>query len=189
MSREIPLTKGFVAIVDDEDYEELSKYSWHWQNPDYATRTENGKTVSMHRQILGVAEDIQTDHVNGRGRDNRRSNLRVCTHTQNMYNKRPYKGRRFKGVSHRTTNSFAASIRAEGATHYLGSYPTEEAAARAYDAAARKYHGEFAWLNFPPRKLPDGRVIPIADDATRLAHFMAVPRDWIFMGRKIERVA
>lgn len=189
MSREIPLTKGFVAIVDDEDYAELSQYTWHWQAPDYATRTENGKTIAMHRQILGTGPDVETDHINGNGKDNRRKNLRVCTHAQNMRNRGAYKGRRFKGVIHRTKNSFVAQIRSDGKSRYLGSYRTAEEAARAYDVAAIKYHGEFARLNFPIRQREDLTTIPSVTDELRLGEFFAVRRAWFFITQEPSRVA
>jgi hypothetical protein len=90
------------------------------------------------------------DHINGNTSDNRITNLRVCTMTENQHNRRPDKGRKYKGPT-LNKGKWRCQIHLPGRpmqTH-LGYFPTEEAAARAYDAAAKKHFGEFARLNFP----------------------------------------
>lgn len=189
MSREIRLTKGFVAIVDDHDYAELSQYTWHWQSPDYATRTENGKTIAMHRQILNSPKGVKTDHINGHGLDNRCRNIRVCTHAQNMRNVGPKAGRRFKGTKKRCRR-FWAEICVDGRCIQLGKFDTEEEAARAYDVAAVQYHGLFASVELSPqRQRDDLSVVPPVTDELRLREFFAVRRDWSFITQEPSRVA
>lgn len=94
------------------------------------------------------------DHINGDGLDNRRSNLRVCSHAENRRNSKKVSGRRklashYKGVSHPSKNRWTASITVMWKTLHIGSFKTEIEAARAYDEAARNHHGVFARLNFP----------------------------------------
>jgi hypothetical protein len=90
--KEIPLTKGKVALVDDEDFEEVSKVTWYLvkiRNTCYAhgyVKPPSKKMEYMHRLILKTPEDMETDHINGNGLDNRKENLRVVTHRQNMQN-------------------------------------------------------------------------------------------------------
>jgi hypothetical protein len=158
--KKIPLTKGKFALVDDTDYEFLSQWKWEWRSTrhrghsGYAIRrpTVDGKRIilRMHRVLLGVTDpQVEVDHVNGNGLDNRRSNIRACTRSQNQANQR--KRGRFKGVypSHNRKNKYLALVGVEGKSVYLGVFPTAIAAAKAYDKAAREYHGEFACLNFP----------------------------------------
>lgn len=164
---EIPLSQGKVAIVDDSDLALVSNYKWHaakrrtvW----YAATVVKAKTrcgitlLYMHKLIFGVDKG-RVDHRNGNGLDNRRSNLRAATRTQNSQNsaKRhstngtpppsPYKG---VSISRSKRNPWRARIKVERQEIILGYYKTQEEAARAYDAAALKYFGEFARLNFPP---------------------------------------
>ena len=164
MSKTIPLTQGKVAIVDDEDYEELSKYKWcvhkeheYW----YAVCTVNNKKnkgmTKMHRAILGFPEGKQIDHINHNGLDNRKENLRVCTHAENLYNRKKSKNNTsgLKGVSHRMRNrlhKWEASIKHCQKTIYLGCFTDKNDAGRAYDKKARELFGEYAVLNFPEMK-------------------------------------
>lgn len=153
----IPLTQGKFAIVDDEDYEELSKYKWHLSKLSifYARKTrkyESGKfsTISMHRYLLNAQKGMFVDHINGNGLDNRRSNIRICTQKENNRNMRIGKKNKsgYKGVSWATdAQKWRAFIYVEGKNINLGRFSDKEAAAGAYNEAAKKYHGEFASLN------------------------------------------
>lgn len=165
MSKTIPLTRGQYAIVDDEDYERLSKMKWTYLHKHGKSEGEGYgvhyyrvgskvKAVQMHRLITDAPAGMDVDHINGDGLDNRKSNLRVCTRSQNLRNQRVKsnkKGSRFKGV-HRIPNPknpFVASIYVSGRLRYLGVFHSEVAAALAYDDAAKIHYGEFARLNFP----------------------------------------
>ena len=156
--REIPLTRGLVALVDDADYEMLSRFRWFSQPKEYTAyalrnETANGRqtTKRMHRMIMLPGPEQHVDHINGDGLDNRRSNLRLCTHGQNMRNGRPRSGARsqFKGVDwdkqHRKWR--ARVTRDSGQRLHVGFFDTESEAANAYDVAATEAYGEFARIN------------------------------------------
>ena len=161
--RLIPLTRGKYAIVDPEDYEELAKYNWFaciGGAGFYAIRMVKAaggrsrqKRVAMHRVIMHAPEWLYVDHINGNGLDNRKANLRIATPAQNCQNRGKYLAgtvSRFKGVMCRGKNpSWGASIKANSKEIWLGTFRSEIEAAKAYDRAAKKYHGEFARLNFP----------------------------------------
>jgi hypothetical protein len=118
----------------------------------YARRYERGRQISMHRQIMQPPPGKVTDHMNGNGLDNRRSNLRNCLPTENGRNRQRNRRSRtgFKGVGqYKRTGKYYASIRFKGKTLYLGQYDTPVEAARAYDRKARELFGQFARLNFP----------------------------------------
>src|SRR5690242_11721427 len=105
--KSIPLSRGLVALVDDEDYESLSGFNWfaqHISGKDYATRRVGEYTILMHRQIMGLryGDEREVDHKeSSKTLDNRRSNLRIAEHIQNMYNRGKNKNNTsgFKGVS------------------------------------------------------------------------------------------
>lgn len=160
--REIGLTQGQVALVDDADYEELSKYKWYslkncWGDF-YAVRKspiQEGKrfTIYMHRQLLGLdyRDKREGDHQNHNTLDNRQDNLRVCTHFQNMRNQKLSlnQSSKFKGVTwDKCVKKWQASIYVNGKSKNLGRFLMEEIAALAYDMVAIREFGEFACLNF-----------------------------------------
>lgn len=161
MTKEIPLSKGLVALVDDDDFEWLvANGPWHAASLDgrvYAVHTEfeaprTFRALRMHKLLIPGVRYV--DHINRNSLDNRRCNLRAATASQNAQNRRrradskwPYKG--IRGISDSRPNPWLASITLAGKTTHLGTFPTAELAARAYDAAAIENFGEFAAINFP----------------------------------------
>ena len=151
---EIPLSGGMVAIVDAADAERVRQYTWYASRDGsrvyvlrHIRRPDGGDSnQSLHQFLTGYR---LCDHRNGDGLDNRSSNLREATPSQNMWNRRRASGASgFKGVSKRGRN-WRARIKVCDKEVYLGMYAVQEDAARAYDMAARELHGEFATLNFP----------------------------------------
>lgn len=165
--RRIPLTKGKFAIVDTDDYVWLRKFRWFASKNGatyYAKRNaylwENSKTrtITMHRLILKAPDNLVVDHINYNGLDNRKANLRLATFAQNtrhvIRTMNPGSSK-YKGVSwYNRDKVWAVKIMADGKTIRIGYFKDEIQAALAYDKAAKKYHGEFAALNFPlsPRR-------------------------------------
>lgn len=171
--REIPLTKGYIALVDDEDYEGLAGYKWQATVKKrnsrliYAQRVETcqGKQTAiwMHRVILGAPKGMEVDHRNGNGLDNQRGNLRLATHAQNIcnsileantsgfrgvfYDRTPRKGKRYR-----------VRLKRQGIIYRFGVYQDAFEAACVYDDAATILFGEFARLNFPERAV-DGESV------------------------------
>ncbi len=154
MSKQLPLTQGKYALVDDADYDLLSRWDWYaWWSGSvwYARRSHKGKKLYLHREILKAGKDDVTDHVNHDGLDNRRCNIRVCTQLQNARNKPPRKNQssKYKGVYwHKLAAKWTAQIAPSRCRKHLGVFEKEIDAAVAYDKAAEKYYGEFACLNF-----------------------------------------
>lgn len=157
--KKIPLTQGQFAIVDDEDYEALSKVKWYASktpNTYYANRCKekrDGKQIKvpMHRQILNAPSNLIVDHINHDGLDNRRENLRLCTHTDNMRNRKiNYNNRSgFKGVTwDKTHKKWRPNIQVDGKDMFLGYHFCIIKAAKIYDENARKFFGDFAKTNF-----------------------------------------
>ena len=157
--KEIPLTKGLVAIVDDEDYDFINQFKWCADDRGGYCRAMRGihcgkkyTTQRMHRLLLNPPKGMEVDHINHNGLDNRRCNLRICTHAQNQHNQQKQRRRKlsqFKGVSLAGTDvKWRAFIHLDSRFLSLGYFHSEIDAAKAYDEAAKKYHGEFANLNF-----------------------------------------
>lgn len=159
----IPLTQGKVALVDDEDFEWLNQWKWHYRkgHPNrekgYAGRSiflGTGKrgTVLMHREILKVKKGQIPDHHDGDGLNNQRSNLRVGNMKDNSANRSKVRSKcssKYKGVSwHKASSYWRASIKKNQKWMHIGSFQTEEDAAKAYDKKASELFGTFAKLNF-----------------------------------------
>ena len=155
----VVVSGSYVAFVDDDDYEWISQHRWRVQQGGqnlYAVASISGRQVFMHRLIKKAAAGEIIDHVDGNGLNNCKCNLRVATHAQNLQNSGPRRKKnktsRFKGVwfiKDGCRNCWRAGITANGKRQNLGTFATEEEAARRYDEAAKELHGEFARLNFP----------------------------------------
>jgi hypothetical protein len=156
--REIPLTQSKVALVDDEDFNYLNQWNW-CINKDVRTlyafkgKSQNSnKASSMHQLLVSVPEGMEIDHINHNGLDNRKENLRVCTHAENIHNQRTQnrnKTSQFKGVCWmEKSKRWRARIKVNMEFIYLGSFISEIKAALAYDKASKKYYGDFSCTNF-----------------------------------------
>lgn len=157
-----------VALVDDDDYVYLSQFNWHAAKSDlfYAVTTSLGGHIRMHRLILGLKpfDRKMVDHRDRNGLNNQRSNIRICSNAENQKNKQPSGTSKYLGVCWHTTkrtyfrkktndwvtyisSSWKSSIKAGDKYKHLGRFENEIDAAKAYNEAAIKYHGEFANLN------------------------------------------
>jgi hypothetical protein len=157
--RRIYLSEDAWTILDQQDYYRFGCFKWEISGNDnkfYAVRnvkagSSRTTTVRLHRLILNAPQDLVVDHINGDSLDNRRANLRLATHSQNCCNKkkRENTSSRFMGVCfEKSKNKWCVRIRHSGKRIWLGRFDSEIDAAKAYDEAAKKYHGEFARLNF-----------------------------------------
>lgn len=157
--KQIPLTKGRFALVDDEDYEVLSAFKWHVNSNGYALRSTrlNGvkRDIRMHRLLMGLApdDDRLVDHIDGDPLNNQRANLRLATWSQNCRNRKMQSNNSsgFKGVRwHSKDLRWVAQIVVAGRRKHLGNFRTREEAHAAYCKAAVELYGEFA--NFGEKK-------------------------------------
>lgn len=157
--KEISVSQGRKAIVDNDDYELLSQYKWYLhvsrrrtaEDLHYCwTHQVDGHNVLMHRLIMNAQPGQFVDHINGNGLDNRKANLRLCSKSQNAQNIKARWGKsRFKGVYwHKHRKKWAVEININGKKKSLGHYIDEVEAAKVYDKVARQYFGEFADVNF-----------------------------------------
>lgn len=153
--KKIKLSNGGISTVDDSDYSIVSKYNWHLLKvgrKEYAAMWVGTKIILMHRFILGV-EDNKTlvDHKDHNGLNNQQYNIRSCNRSQNGANRRSSinSTSKYLGVSwSKNKNKWQAQITINGKCKNLGRSHNEVEAAKRYDEAAIKYHGEFANLNF-----------------------------------------
>ncbi|MCJ7730610.1 MAG: beta-Ala-His dipeptidase [Sedimentisphaerales bacterium] len=162
--RKIYLGEGEWTILEPQDYYRLRDFKWRllgngwnfYAVRDVKTKPYRTKVFSMHREIMNPPDGLLVDHRNNDSLDNRKANLRLATHSQNSCNRRKIKSKtssRFIGVCFdKYRERWTAYIRFHGRRIWLGRFKNEMDAAKAYDEAARKYHGEFARLNFPDDK-------------------------------------
>ena len=152
----VPLTRGFVTLVDAADWPAVSRHTWcvfnaHTKWPYAVSGSDGCRTgkLVLHRFLLAAPPGLHVDHVNLDTLDNRRSNLRLVTPAENHANQRHFgTSSRYRGVIwHR--GKWRATVTARGQFHYLGRFTDEEAAARAVDAVLRAVWGDRAHLNFP----------------------------------------
>jgi hypothetical protein len=154
VTKRIPLTQGFSAIVDASNFAALSSVKWTAATScgkTYAIRRSGPQRQWMHRVVCPAPTGVEVDHINGDTLDNRRSNLRHATKAQQQHNSkmRSHNKSGFKGVilDHRNGH-WMAKIVVAGKLKHAGSFPAIVEAARAYDSAAKKHFGEFARTNF-----------------------------------------
>lgn len=155
----IPLTKGYFTKVDDDDYERLAIYRWY---ADASRLSEvravrsinigNKKTrrITLSREIMNAPKELKVDHINRDTLDNRKCNLRICTQGENCRNrsKMTNSKSKYKGIGWNSTqNKWISKIVYKGKRIHLGVFVDECEAARVYNEAAKKYFGEFAYLN------------------------------------------
>jgi len=139
-----------VVMVDDDDYERLSNLTWWMNGPGYADGWVDGKGCLMHRFIMGAKKGQEIDHINSNKLDNRKENLRFCTHLENItrIGIRKNNSTGYVGVSKKSYGRpYRAYLRSAGIQLFLGTFDTPEEAALAYNDAAKKHFGEFAYLN------------------------------------------
>lgn len=159
--KEIPLNRGLFVRVDADDWDAISNYGWYAARqvrktvPDswYVVahiKTADGRTVttSMHRLIMRPPKGMEVDHLDHDGLNNTRSNLRICTRSENMRNRRSAHRDLPRGVFVVRGICFGAQLMSRGKAYYNGlNHKTPEDAARAYNEMAIKHHGKFATLN------------------------------------------
>jgi hypothetical protein len=170
---EIPLTRGKIALVDDADFETVSRYKWravkneafgqtYWYAQAHLPMVDGRrKDVKMHRLIMGAPDGVQVDHRDFDGLNNQRYNIRIASAVQNGSHRRksvailavrcssPFKGVTFVADQRVKSRPWKAMIGYKNERRLVGYFATDKEAAAAYDAAARTLHGEFAKLNFP----------------------------------------
>lgn len=154
----IQLTRGKQTMVDDDDYDELSRFKWWTDAYGYALTSIGGrrdkKNVRMHRMIVQAKKGEVVDHIDGDPLNNQRNNLRIGTQKENIRNSKPRKSRSgYKGVSwYKQTSSWVARVVCDGKYYHVGYYKNPEDAARAYNKKATELFGEFARLNIVQTK-------------------------------------
>lgn len=149
--RRIALAHGQSVLVDAADYEWLSRHQWT-VCAGYAARHENGRRISMHREIMKAPPGMVVDHIDGNKQNNCRSNLRICTPRENVQNRAKQIGSasRFKGVFYdKSHGKWYVGVCCNGQHLKTGYFDDEIEAARVYDRLAAELFGAFAYLNFP----------------------------------------
>lgn len=141
-------------LLDDEDYNKVKESAYCLSNCKLHSKKIQvkfkGRNISLANFILDLEPGTLIDHIDRNPFNNQRSNFRICDHQQNNFNKGPYDGRKYKGVSYaKRRNKWEANITKTYKQYKIGYFNTEIEAAKAYDKYAKELHGEFAYLNFP----------------------------------------
>lgn len=150
--------KDLTVFIDNEDYDLIAHHKWTvrygWGNTPYAIGRINGKYIPMHRLLMNPPKEMLVDHKNHNTLDNRRKNLRICTRSQNMWNRKKSCGTsKYKGVHWCSyKNRWRADIYIYNKCIKLGRFDSEDDAAKAYNKKAKELFGEFACLNKIKRK-------------------------------------
>lgn len=153
--------RSFIVSVEKEKL--VREHKWYISIHGYVLRTKDD--LSLHRFLLNAEKTEIIDHINRTPLDNRDCNLRKVTKQQNQINQNPSKNKKYKGVyKHSKNNSFVAQITCNYKYNYIGSFPTEKEAARAYDEKALELFGEFAYLNFPSTEKESKNKIVTPED-------------------------
>jgi hypothetical protein len=152
----IPLTQGQVAVIDSEDYDEISRYFWHaiWspislsyyaKRCEYDPSTGKKKGIYIHREVMNAPVGSYVDHIFHDTLDCRKKNLRLATFSQNMANRAIRRDSKmpYKGISKTSTGLWIAQVSSEKRVYRLGKFSTPEAAHAAYVKAAKELHGKF----------------------------------------------
>lgn len=140
-------SNGTAILIDEQDYERVSKYSWCLNKAGYPVANISHKVTRISRFILGLNDNTKlVDHINGNPLDNRRNNLRICTNTENARNCKLSKNNTsgYVGVRLEKSGRWRARIMVDHKEIYLGTYETKEEAIKARQEAEKKYYGEFA---------------------------------------------
>lgn len=155
--KEIKLSQGKTSLVDDEDFEKFNIFNWNAHKKGNSYYAKRGvriklkhKTLLLHREILDAPDGFDVDHIDGNGLNNQKSNLRICTRKQNLWNSSPHKDNAngAKGVSwHKQDKKWRVRIMKDGINYELGLFDSIKEAKNAYNIAAKKYHGSFSRLN------------------------------------------
>lgn len=154
--KEIELTQGYTAIVDDEEYERVSPYNWYVKGNKNVATNIRGKQVFMSHLVLNIDGHQRVAYLNGDTLDLRKSNLKIVSRQELAFKKRKSNGTssQYKGVCwKKETARWSAKITYNGKTRHLGYFDDETDAARAYDESAQELFGELACLNFPDNPL------------------------------------
>ena len=143
---------GVAFYFDDEDSELIRRHNWMLSKRGYITCKIDRKNICLHKLLINCDSGFEIDHISGNKLDNRKSNLRICTHQENLFNQRIRSTNKtgFSGVAwHDGAQKHEAYVHCGGKKHYLGLFEKAEDAAMARDGKARELFGEFANLNFP----------------------------------------
>ena len=154
MIKKIKLTQSKETFIDSEDYEKIKSYNWYYHSSGYAACKQKinniWKTILLHRVIMNCPNNKQIDHINGNGLDNRKENLRICTHAENGRNTKKRKGTtsKYKGIYwYKALSKWSVRIRFNYKWIFIGYFNDEKEAAKAYNEKAKELFGKFAKLN------------------------------------------